>query len=279
VTTGGMDGYNALDPGYQRVTFKTAGFPSEGLGTFNFATGCGSTNQPDLVTQLCFRQTGSGAFMDAFRITFQSGYYLSCVNNQIGRNYLWSDLAGNCVPNSETPSFTDYPGVDYPEWGNCININSFTSERIVSARFGDYSGKGSFSQSRRISPDGTPGPLGHSGDWMGRPGYYPFNTYALATVELKTNAGQDFLSPGPESGNLPGNCACDIRSPTFIINACQINQIGCTEWSDWSGSLAASSIAQLAANLKSFPPNQQEQQYGQFLDGTLSSGFLCGCAS
>ena len=197
VTTGGMNEYNALDPGYQRVTVKSAGFPSQGLGNFNFATGCGSTNQPDLVTQLCFRQSNMASFMDAFRITFQSGYYVSCVNHDLGDGkILWSDsLAGYCVPNSATF-----------ELGDCISINSASSERIVAARFGDYSAHGSFSRGQLVAPNGD---FEERGSTTGNY-FYDFGRNVVAVVEVKTNVGQDFLSPPPASGNLPGRAPMEI---------------------------------------------------------------------
>lgn len=139
VTTGDLAAYMSLDPGYQRTTIKTAGFPSQGLGAFNFATGCGTEHEPDLVTEICTQQIGWTGLMNSFRITFSSGYYITCwagvcaANSQIGA----PDFANVFMNTMFKAGYYD-PYQTQAAWGGCIQIKAATSERVTAVRLGDY---------------------------------------------------------------------------------------------------------------------------------------------
>jgi hypothetical protein len=108
------------------------------LGAFNFATGCGTVHEPDLVNEICTLQIGTTGLMNGFRITFSSGYFITC----------W---AGVCAANSQNDApafanvFVNYLfkyGYDLNQvqaaWGSCIEIKAATSERVTAVRLGDY---------------------------------------------------------------------------------------------------------------------------------------------
>lgn len=83
-------------------------------------------------------QIGWTGLVNGFRITFSSGYFVTC----------WS---GVCTANSENgaPAFTSVFLNEYlrwgsdpyqvqAAWGSCIEIKSATSERVTAVRLGDY---------------------------------------------------------------------------------------------------------------------------------------------
>ena len=69
--------------------------------------------------------------MTGFRITFSSGYFITC----------W---AGVCAANSQNdaPAFRDVFADDTTSyqgaWGSCLEIKTAMSERVTAVRVGDY---------------------------------------------------------------------------------------------------------------------------------------------
>jgi hypothetical protein len=149
-------------------------------------------------------------FIDAYKITFSSGFFLACINGACSIN---NGPAGASITKSASNV-------------QCFEINPSVSERVMSTAFGT-NGQGTSNE--------------------------------LYNVAITTNAQNPFTY-----FNWPYSIT-DVNAGKYLLDG-----------TNFSFSAPTKSLAQLQSNLQKWQSARQEDLYRRFLDGTTSSGFLCG---